>query len=593
VPRFIGVDGEAWNEDGEHRYVLLAASCGQWAFDPNGLSTYRCFEFLLNLPKKAVKVGFGWNYDINMMLRDLPLDKLVRLWKEGFVRWDTYYLEWIPGKTFLVKGGGRSCKVYDVFGFFQTSFVKALKKWNFPVPPDMEAMKQSRSQFDSAMKQAIIEYCLDECRSLVDLMDALEIALTEVDLHVSNWVGAGAIASSLMKKHGVKEHHEYESAWPELEIPILTAYFGGRVELFQAGEFPRLWDYDISSAYPSIALELPSLSEGEWQWEDHYDPSLQYVIWDCQWHLDNSLLCPFPVRRKGSIYYPRNGSGWYHSAEVKAAQKLTGNRIIVSGGWRFKPASNELPFSFITKTYNDRVDLKREKHAGEKCLKLGLNSIYGKLAQGVGYQGSAPLFQSFFWAGMITAGTRARVLEVAMTDIDSLVMIATDGIFFKSDPQVPISDGLGGLELTEYVDAFVAQPGVYQATDSEGEVFGKSRGFFTKEINFDDLRDGYKKYGTDYVGEYESERFCGFGFALTSHNIDIWRTWNRSTRKLSLTPNRKFVEFGQAHLVPPTFSDPLPSEVYTPKAGFATMTESEVQGILEYLQGTDQPMKDY
>lgn len=598
--KFIGVDGEGWTVGDEHRYVLLAASTGQWAYDEKGLSTVRCFEFLLSLPRKTVKCGFGFNYDINMMLRDVPMDRLIKLWKEGACKWKSYYIEWIPSKSFLVKSNGRVCKVYDVFGFFQASFVKSLQKWNLPVPDDMEEMKRSRSEFDAAMKRLIIDYCLDECRLLSKLMSDLETALLDVDLKVRNWIGAGAIASSLMQRHKVDKSHQYDDEFPEQKEAILTAYYGGRVELFRSGLFPEVWDYDVSSAYPSIAVELPVLKDGGWRWLDQYDPQAEYCIWDCAWNLPQAFLCPFPVRLKGQIQYPRNGRGWYHASEVQAAQKLTDGGINVKGGWKFQPAVDDRPFAFIPTTYDYRRQLKREGHAGEKVLKLGLNSIYGKLAQGAGYQGKPPLFQSFFWAGMITAGTRARVLDIAATSPDDLIMVATDGVFFKSDPHIPETPGLGGLELKVMTDMFVAQAGVYQATvdgDDGKETMGRSRGFFTKEIDFDDLRKGFADVGIQYEGQYQSERFAGMGACLCQGNPDKWRRWIRSTRSLGLHPNRKFVKGYQLssiyELIPPMFDEPPVSEIYTPKAGFGTLTDTELEGLLEYIQGTEQPLRSY
>jgi hypothetical protein len=404
-----------------------------------------------------------------------------------------------------------------------------------------------------------------------------------------------------MKRNKVREHHEYDAVWPDVEHSILSAYFGGRVELFQQGVFDRVWDYDISSAYPSVAIELPSLKDAEWQWVDHYDPELRWCIWDCSWHLPHSFLNPFPVRVKGAIYYPSNGRGWYHSAEVAIAQKLTGGSIEIMGGWQLKPTCNEMPFSFIPETYNHRLDLKREKHAGEKVLKLGLNSIYGKLAQGAGFQGKPPLFQSFFWAGAITAGTRARVLDIALQSPDDLIMIATDGIFFKRDPQLELTGGLGGLELSIMEDMFVAQAGVYQATvdgDDGPETYARSRGFFTTEIDFDDLREGFKREGITYCGSYSSKkgRFCGLGSSLVRKDLNTWRRWVHPERKLNLHPSRKFVKdydiASVVKLMPPMFEEAKVSEPYTPKPGFATLTDSDLEGLLEYIQGTEQPMRN-
>src|SRR3954447_23558236 len=107
VTDFIAVDGESFTENGEHRYVLLAASDGRYQFDSKGLSTVRCFETLLGLTKKHIIVAFGWNYDVNMILRDLDNESLIRLWKLGWVQWNGYRIEWIPNKIFTVSSNKR------------------------------------------------------------------------------------------------------------------------------------------------------------------------------------------------------------------------------------------------------------------------------------------------------------------------------------------------------------------------------------------------------------------------------------------------------------------------------------------------------
>jgi hypothetical protein len=600
---FISVDGESFTQNGEHRYVLLAASDDgdykDYQFDPAGLSTVRCFEFLLGLPKKTTKVAFGWNYDVNMILRDLDNESLIRLWKQGSVTFKGYRIEWIPNKMFKLKSNSRQVTVYDVFGFFQSSFVKALEKWGFGPQESIEAMKQQRSSFDAQMKQMVIDYCLEETAQLSSLCNNLALALSEVQLSVASWIGAGAIAASLLAKEGVKDHHVSDAHFPEaLSLPIASAYFGGRVELFQQGIYPRVYDYDVSSAYPSEALKLPSLTNGKWHQVKRYDPDAEFAIWRCTWSIaDTEPVMPFPFRHSGAIYYPREGQGWYHAVEVRAAMALV-NGIEIEEGWVFTPASDTKPFAFIPRIYKERAKLKKKGHAGEKVLKLGLNSLYGKLAQGVGYKGQPPKFQSFLWAGMITAGCRARVLELAAMDRHNLVMVATDGVFFSKEvKQAPVRDGLGGLELTVLEDVFIAQPGIYQAT-IDGETFGRSRGFFTREIDFDDLRQGYEKHGPNYIGSFTSERFTGLGTLMITGKKEVWRTWSKTTRKLSLYPSRKFINPGEftggivRHHPASRVSDTL-SEAYTPKKPIGEMSSEELEGYLAFIQGNEQPLKDY
>ena len=606
---FVGIDGESDTVGKDHRYTLLAASgtngVQRWVYDAKGLSTVRCFEFILDLPKECTYVAFGWNYDVNMILRDVPLKNLIQLWKTGSTRWNGYSIQWIPSKLFNIRSGkGRSKRIYDVFGFFQSSFVNALKKWGFTPNGEMESMKAQRSAFDSSMKEQIIEYCLDECVQLSELMEELQIALYSVGLETKNWIGAGAIASELMKRHGVKENHEYDEGYEDEQLTkeIRRAYFGGRVELYKQGHFRKLWDYDIISAYPSKAMYLPQLSNGQWVRVSEYEPELLWAIWDTEWSLPQStILCPFPVRKGGDIFYPTNGRGTYHSCEVDAAKRIYGDKIQVNGGWQFIPGSDNKPFRWIPAEFEHRRKLKAEGHAGEKCLKLGLNSIYGKLAQGAGYGDKPPPFQSYFWAGYITSATRATVLDVASKGIDDLVMVATDGIFFDKDPGIPESAGLGGLELETMDDCFVAQPGIYSQY-FDGETIGKSRGFFNKEIDFDVLRKGFDEQGPYYIAYFKSTRFLGLGSALLTHNLDDWRKWKETERKLSLYPNRKFIKDdkptnGYLRHWPGSMPEDHISEAYTPKPGFATMTDEELNGelaaLINHIQGTEQPLKEY
>ena len=601
MKRFIGVDGESLTEGDSHKYVLLAASTGGYIYDGEGLPTVECFDYLLSLPKKAIITAFGWNYDVNMILRDLDITDLVRLWKSGSVEWNGYELEWIPSKWFVVKRGNTRRKVCEAFGFFQSSFVNALRKWGIEPMDDIEAMKAERGAFDAAMKQRIINYCISECKQLVELMDELEIALDAVDLHLRSWVGAGSIASALMQREGVKNYIEQDSTFGEGPYnAIRRGYFGGRSELFLQGDFETLWDYDIRSAYPANARHLPSLVGGVWTPAGDYCEH-PYSLWLCNWELPaETIVSPFPVRpseTKSDIFYPYSGRGWYHGVEVQAAKELYGDAIRVEKGHVFQPGNNHRPFKFIPEMFAYRRELKGQGHGGEKVIKLGLNSLYGKLAQGVGYGGKRPPFQSYYWAGLITAGTRARILQLASLAPDDLVMVATDGIFFRKPIDVELSDGLGGLELTRMDNVFVAQPGVYSAT-VDGETFGRSRGFFSREIDFDQLRLGFQTTGPHYTGKYQSTRFIGIGSALLTKDTKDWRTWRTADRKLSLFPSRKFIDDETVSTNPvrhhPPYCDPtVISAPYRARAANEPITDDEIAAFLGYTQGTEQPLRDY
>lgn len=591
--RFIAIDGESVTTDKSHDYVLMAASTGDYLWKTEGLDTRECFEFLRELrlqAKSYIFIAFGLNYDVNMWLKDIGKENLKELWTTRRIEWYSWKIEWIPGKWFWLRSRGVSVRIYDVFGFFQSSFVNALKKWDIPMPGGMEDMKEKRSEFTLKEQEDIIDYCISECEALVTLMNKTKKALNDVGLQPSSWVGAGSIASALMSRYGVKQHVK-EPEDEQIKDALLRAYFGGRVELFKQGRFAALTDYDVRSAYPSVALHLPTL-HGTWT-RAEYDPDALHAIWHVHWNVpSDSRITPFPFRRKGNISYPTNGIGWYHAPEVRVARRHFGSAIDIQHGYVFEPVSDAQPFEFIQDEFEHRAQLKHEKHPGEKVLKLGLNAIYGKLAQGVGWNGNAPPFQSFYWAGAITAGTRAKLLDVAMSAPDQLVMIATDGIFFDQPaPVIETGKCLGEWEVSTLTNAFVAQPGVYEAWDEDGERIAKSRGFFAREINFDSVRALYEQDGPYAIAEYESTRFVGLGAALISRDMDKWRKWHTANRKLAMYPNRKHIKDFDARPTvhnPPKMLAGVESERYNLKDAGMEWAEN----VVEFVQGMEQPLKE-
>lgn len=599
---FLAIDGEAVTERGEHRYVLLNASDGKGysdaLVDKRGIGTRDAFNWLLKLSRsqRAIFVAFGLGYDVNMILRDLEREQIEELWKMGEIhvelagRW--YWLEHVPGKLFGVSTDGASFTVYDVFGFFQTSFVKALDAWAVATPAIVERMKQERHDFTLANLNEIHDYNAEECRLLVELMDAVRAALDAVELKPRSWLGAGAIASALLTKHNV--HTKIANRRPlSIDEDILPrAYFGGRTEMFRQGLFPHAASWDINSAYPFEATLLPSML-GTWRRARRYDPLEPWAIWRVKWNIKRGeLVAPFPFRDKRAIYYPLTGEGYYHAIEVEAARALYGERIAITSGYVFTPDDpDDRPFAFLHDAYAHRRELKRRKHPGEKVLKLGINSVYGKLAQGTTRRGR-PRFQEYFWSGRITAGTRARVLTAAAAARNGVVAIATDGIMFAGDePEHDTGTGLGAWERTGYVDLFVAQPGMYHAREANGRrVVKHSRGFFTKEIDFTKLRRAWRARGQYASLECASTRFVGMGTALVRKDFAIWRTWESSTRTIRLHSNRKLYDDVETlaggavrTLHPPvTLRDGL-SHRYVPKGAAVELDD------VEYVQGLEQP----
>jgi len=214
---FIGWDGEGYRAfacapDGEitveHRLMLFGSSSGHYesAID---LGTEQCLRLILYVEQQysdAFHVGFAFEYDVNMILRDLSWRHLAMLYDTGVVKWKGYRIKHVPHKMFSVSKNGISATIYDVFGFFHTSYLVALRKFSIGTEAQLSRIdsgKKKRSRFTYSDLPTVITYWSEEISLLPSLMDSLRESCYVAGFYLTQWHGPGALASFALKKYGV------------------------------------------------------------------------------------------------------------------------------------------------------------------------------------------------------------------------------------------------------------------------------------------------------------------------------------------------------------------------------------------------------
>lgn len=564
---FIAIDGEGITRNETHYYTLLSSSLNKSVENwKEGLSTKHCFEFLFSHLDKGIIVGFGLNYDVNMWLSDLSKDQLVELWQTKNLQWNGWSINWLKSKMFNLTYKNRRLTVYDVFGYFQTSFLKTGLDWKLYEKDDvtykmLDENKSNRSAFKASERDKIKRYNLKECELLVQLMNKLRQATIEADCVPKSWHGAASIAKTLASKYKI---HEYIERNERLQMTFLRAYYGGRFQILQQGEFDKAYGHDISSAYPSALRTLPT-SKGKWYKTDEYRPDKEYGLYRVQWKTSaKEYLNPFPFRYKGEIFYPNKGVGWYYKPEIDVALRYYPKAIKIVSGYYFRPESDVKPFAFIDDIYAQRLKFKAEGNDAQKALKLGMNSLYGITAQSIGWKGSTPKFQNYFWAGLITSICRAQVLDLAHKHKSSIIAFATDGVFATKRLTEDVS-GLGGWETDEIDNLFMIQSGVYSFgfEDNAQPIQKKSRGFRAASINYDELRKEWRVNGNMGKYQYKETRFIGLGSALPS--LREWRDWKECEREIDFCISTQVQQLPNSILrILPEQPRSAMSEPYTP-----------------------------
>jgi len=342
-------------------------------------------------------------------------------------------------------------------------------------------------------------YNAAELRCLVRVMEKVRDAISALDLKITRWDGAGAIAGAMMRKHKVRDHMREPP--PEVFDAARIAYSGGHIEVFKMGYHNgKVHHYDVNSAYPDQFRRLPSLADGAWK-QGSGNPPRGFTIVRLSYEFAHGQqFYPLFFRAKdGTILYPRNGCGWYWMPEFETAQKYRdkfGGLLEVIEWWHFESRIDTRPFAWVEDYYQARQDyIARAKAHGvdsgpEKIIKFGLNSLYGKSAQQVGarYDKDGELkLPSYFqleWAGYVTAGCRAKLMDAAIANPSAIIGFATDGLFSTEplDLETPKEKKLGAWEYKIHDGITMVMPGVYWLHDGK-TVKHYSRGFDKREMS--------------------------------------------------------------------------------------------------------------
>ena len=485
-------------------------------------------------------------------------------------------------------GQERSTKVWDCFRFFGCAFVEALKNWSgckqkgcgglmrrtkkgfacvkcaveltdygleTPVASEeqikrIDGMKAKRGAFDKEDPEEVKRYCREECHLLARMMRRLIDAHERAGIPLRRYDGAGSTATALLRKYGVAERKgpRLSELDVELAYAIACAFFGGRFEDSVVGTVEReVHGYDISSAYPFALTTLPCLTCGSWRLERRMTQAKLARIHErgglalCRFHVryasaeERSRIawCPLPFRsEEGSISYGTNFSGWSWGQEVAAALRGWSDLVTLDGAaWVYetpcyhgeKGYERHRPFYFMPEVYRQRLAWGKE--GAGIVLKLGMNASYGKTAQSIG---DDPPFQSWVWAGVVTATTRGQLLDAIASAKDrwNVLAVATDGIFgleelpLKAPPYSVGTDDmdkpLGGWEHKHVPDGiFLAKPGLYYSLKAEDKgSFVRARGVGRREVAQarDLLEQGFQRWDRrdmKYGVVLRSRRFYG------------------------------------------------------------------------------------
>lgn len=575
---FIAWDGEGWtehvgHEDSaecrnragkcKHHYYLFGNSAGQYVTG-RSLGTVECFDIMLEAKRCSpdnLHISFSFKYDIDMILRDVAPAGMRYLMKNNRMKWKGYRLEVLPGKWFQVSRAGTSIRIYDLFSFFACSFVKALEKWNVGTAEERQRIadgKSLRGDFTlESLDTTVIPYWSAELRLLALLAERLRDVLYSANIRPVQWHGPGAVANFLFKSHKTQlTMPEYESIPEGVLDAGQFAYAGGRFEAFRIGMHDGpIYSADINSAYPYAMSMLPNMATGVWLHLDDMPDMCDLMgvrvgmfhvrySYNDEWK-QKLVYEGFPgvghyrYANSGTVHYRHKNPGvWIHLPEFKnmMEQYELGmfSSFTVMEAWIYMDDGSS-PFAWVLDIYQQRMEWKRAGNSAQLAAKLGINSLYGKLAQRVGGRDKKPSWHNLEMAGHITSTCRAMLYNAAWRQYGDVVAFQTDGIY-STAPIENLPNGmgtqLGQWECDHYSGMLHLQSGVYWLRDTEGKwLRPKSRGVPQQHMDFDRAMEALT---TGRPLTVEQTQFIRFGLAnMRREGLRTWRTWQINEKEFS------------------------------------------------------------
>jgi len=526
-------------ETNSHGIVLFLA-CGeiradvQYLYNGEGLKLEPILEWLIRAGRGRLNFGFYFDYDVNQIVRLLPEIYQGQLAAKGSVCWHGFSIRHTPGKRFQVSKNGESVCIWDCSSWAQTSFLRLCQDWHLGTESEQATiarMKAKRGDFEDETEAALVEYTTLECSLLSQWVQTLLQLHKDCDIQLRAYSGPGSTASAMIRQRGWKP----PELPPRIQEIAEKAFFGGRTEISCIGPVAGpIYGYDINSAYPTAISQLPEIRDVKWKRVKRFVPGM-WGFYKVRWNQKKTDTWGlFPIRgamlptgrRSVSLLYPANGEGWFHSHEVTAAMQVNAAAVEVLDGYVVPDTGR--PFAWIHDVATMRLEYKKHGDPKNFPLKVGLNSIYGKLAQ---HSGTHPL-QCLTYAAAVTAWTRGELLKAAYSRGHDVILLATDGILSTVPlPELPIGAFLGTWERDEYESAWMLQAGVYWCGKKK-----KTRGIDARSLELTDVENLWFRKETAAVLTLPSRRVMSYRLCNAQGKLHLTGSWYDGERSVKFSP---------------------------------------------------------
>ncbi len=480
-------------------------------------------EILEFLTQRKFEESFNFfynvTYDFQAIIKLLPYDKLKYLSKWDRVTYKDYVISSIPNKAFTISKRSHKVKYFDLAQYFNynslnNSAIKFLgmNKENLKDEGiDIKNLSYEEYKINPKYKFTLNKYLIRD----VEITKLLGVKLL-------NMVKPYVIPKNFYSQATFSEQYFLENLNKKMGLPSkkiiqfgLSAYQGGRFEVFKKGRFEKGFIQDIKSAYPFQNIKVPNLTKGTWKESKEYDAESLVSLYKLDTELQDIPISPLKYQLKNNLMiYPigKFKDIYINKTEIELLNKL-GYDYKIKKAYHYYDKEPEYPYLFLKKFYDLKEQFKKE---GKKDLswipKIIINGFYGKTIQmnhifeySSTYLGDNNLFDVTeiegkliytyrkFKAGKIfnpivaneiTANTRVQLFNALKGKYNDIIGFQTDSIISSKKLDLNYGNNLGDWEMENSGETIILGSGIYQIKGSNPKV--RLRGF-SKGLNLDKL----------------------------------------------------------------------------------------------------------
>ena len=557
------------------------------------IETWEDFTSRFMVTKNLKTTYFTWNnrFDCQSILKLLPYDKVVELWKakKHKITYKGYRITYIPKKLLTIskiEGRRGAIRLLDAAQYYENMSLdsQAQKYLGAGKLRGVSAKRIGKSRrYYNKHYDKIVKYCKRDADLTLKLARLAMQNIKKLGFDPSNPISPASISRKYQRKRGFpKSLKKMKGLERKANAFAMLAYKGGVFATYQRGFFKQpLYDYDVNSCYPAIMIDLPDWRNGRFEFIEEKPEDYEYGwIW-CD--IDTEYM-PYQGKEHYTVKEIYKGIGeWDMKYTAKKVTYPTGLRtaIITTEEYRWLKENGEYvkwlgegmgwvkendnypnPFAWLKEMYAKRKEAKSEGNTAlATTMKLLMNSLYGSTVQRKNGIGD---LSNFCYGSYITGRARKQMFDVKKRNPGAIVNIATDGLLSTEKLTLRVSGELGEWEYNEYTKGLVIGNGIRQLWKADGSFVTHARGI-TSDRKYD-LMSHLKKKRCKETMPVGRTRVIQLGTMVNAHikwKREDLNTFVKQSRVLNVNTDKKrawkreYKDFGDLLESPPMEGEPL------------------------------------